>query len=521
MSDHIDQFDVTRYGAPSDGVTDAGPSIQATLNDAALVGGTVLLPAKSYYLASGLQWPANVAIEGLGQNPGNHAGQGTQLRAAPGIDVLTMPGAPGTYPSGLSLRNVFITGGARHIVSLVRTTYVDIERVTLYNPSQYGIYTEGAIEEWTMRDVLIQNPGVDGFHVANVEHASNTYIDKSSFYDVVITGAGRDGWHIESETSNNVTWYTPTMNFNGRHGFYGDCGVDGWVFVNTNTESNGTGGKTALTSGSIVAGSTALTVADGSGIANGDPITVAGAGLYLDLQTTVVSGGGTTSLVLQDAAVTSALNVEVTNRSCDDFCFNGSIHSPQNMTWIGGSFGHGDHCRYAINGAAANVVTVTGVTAARPVYVLDQLNSLGGNVYVRQVNDLRFSGLRSTLLATPLSWAEFPWTMVPSPPGKDTKLTLRDSADNGTGTYGNVEVRRRDQRVLFNVQGSNGALGIYGPFYAGILGGGMQNCMAQYMVMSGVPSDTLGADDDICWVKGGRAGTTLYQKRSGHWTPIL
>lgn len=69
----------------------------------------------------------------------------------------------------------------------------------------------------------------------------------------------------------------------------------------------------ANTTGSVNSGSTALTVASGTAVLNGQNIAIVGAGVSgAILHTTVASGGGTTSIVLTTAAGTSVTNAVVT-----------------------------------------------------------------------------------------------------------------------------------------------------------------------------------------------------------------
>jgi Pectate lyase superfamily protein len=92
----------------------------------------------------------------------------------------------------------------------------------------------------------------------------------------------------------------------------------GDIIWNLNTSSAGYIGWTCVsssdsTTGSITSGTTALTVASGSGINNGDTIAIAGAGVAgATLTTTVSSGGGTTSLTLAAAASTTVSDAAVT-----------------------------------------------------------------------------------------------------------------------------------------------------------------------------------------------------------------
>lgn len=80
-------------------------------------------------------------------------------------------------------------------------------------------------------------------------------------------------------------------------------GTMGWVCTSASDATTGT----------INSGSASLTVASGTGINNGDSITVVGAGAAgANLVTTVSSGGGTTTLTLATTASTSVVSAVVT-----------------------------------------------------------------------------------------------------------------------------------------------------------------------------------------------------------------
>jgi hypothetical protein len=77
----------------------------------------------------------------------------------------------------------------------------------------------------------------------------------------------------------------------------------GWVCITSSV----------ITAGTITSGSTSLTVGTGTGINNGDYVTVAGAGVAgANLITTVSSGGGTSTLILVASASTGVVDAKVT-----------------------------------------------------------------------------------------------------------------------------------------------------------------------------------------------------------------
>ena len=536
-SDVAGIFNVMSYGARGDGVTDDRAAIQNAIDGAFSVGGAVVLPAGTFYVASTLQLRYNTMLLGTGPDPNGSAGMGTTILGAPGIDVVAMP-TQGTIASGMTIRDLRIKGGARQLVSLVVSSHVNVENVHFDGPSSACIHIEGAIEVWSLRSVRF-NGGQYGFRMANVPNGSNDYIDKSSFSDVLATGQTVNGWRIECRTSDTVTWYNPIINMCGQHGFYADGGIAGWVFVNVNTEDNGNTGRTARTSGSIGAGSTTLKVASGAGFSNGDPIVVAGAGSYKDLATTVVSGGGSTTLTLADRAGYTVTNVPVTNCQYDDFSFNNTISTPGDLTFVGGEIGNGSHIRYAVKGDLVNQMTFVGVgsAAAAPIYALDQLAVIGGNMGVRSHPNVGQLVGRDNMLASPGSAQEMQRALICSPPGKPLVFFSRDSTDDFSGTFQPVEFRNKDPQRTRTFYVDPGGYGIvqeqsagYAQFngtarfgnalYPSTPAHSLQTAAAIY-AGSGAPKSAAAKDGDFYFRSDGGVGTRLYQKAAGSWTGIL
>lgn len=137
------------------------------------------------------------------------------------------------------------------------------------------------------------------------------YIVSNNFFgpavvNQVLPSTARRSTTIGSNRIGNAT-VAPTSGIWGK----------GDVIFNLNAASAGYAGwicvsSTVLTDGAIVSGSTSLTVATGTGIANGDRINVSGAGSAGGiLSTTVSSGGGTTTLTLAAAASTTSMSATV------------------------------------------------------------------------------------------------------------------------------------------------------------------------------------------------------------------
>lgn len=212
--------------------------IQDRITAAAQTGGTVYLEPRVFNIKRTINMYGNVSIQGSGWNPaGDNNITGTMLIGAVGIDVFSLPQTG--IASGMSFRDLVIKGGVHGISTLNLSTFVDITRVSFIGQSFSGIYCEGGIEEWRMRNCFIDGCSY-GFYFKHAPVGSNDQMDKCTFDSVVVSGCINDGWHLEPRTSNGCTWVQPVINFNGHHGMYADGGITGWLIENPNTESNAT-----------------------------------------------------------------------------------------------------------------------------------------------------------------------------------------------------------------------------------------------------------------------------------------
>ena len=534
-------LNVLALGAKGDGTTDDTATINGIISQAATAGGGIVyFPATAggYYCPGGLQLKSNVFLEGASADFGGFSGQGSAIDVgAAAVDVISLPNDGTVTASGMGLLNLQIRHGTNGLKSLNFASYVRIENCTFVGQSNAGIYIEGGIEQWVLDNVKLNGQTYGWRHVNAFQAGSaNTkaYMDKCSFRDVLCTGQVKSGWYIEALTSNEATWINPVLNFCGQHGFYADGAFTSWTFVNTNCETNGQSGKTTVTTGSMTSGSSVVTVASAGDSANGDPVVVAGAGPTGDLITTISSGGGTTSWTLAASASRTVTSVEVTNRGYDDFSFNNTIGTPDQIGFYNGESGHGTHIRYAIRGDRVNTVALINHSAARPAYILDQLTVVGGESSVRQVAQIGGSTMRSTIFGHAHSSSEMPWTMVTSPPGKPFYLCLRDSTDNGSGTFSIFEVLRRDGSVPLLIDSGanivldagqtyiNKALNMRDAIYPATPAGTRQTGAALW-AGTGAPSNANGSDGHFYfrYDTPGVANQRIYVKSAGSWVGIV
>lgn len=131
----------------------------------------------------------------------------------------------------------------------------------------------------------------------------------------------------------------------------------------------------ATTTGSITSGTATLTVASGTGYLNGMDICVAGAGSNgADLQTTISSGGGTTTLTLAANAGTTVSGAEVTLYTASVVKIGTTGGTPSNLIFENCNFKETaplSGLRYSVDLASFNsghCTWIGGSTESRPIY---------------------------------------------------------------------------------------------------------------------------------------------------------
>ena len=178
---------------------------------------------------------------------------------------------------------------------------------TSTDSASYSWTLQKAVGRWGFKWANLSTPGFLMFYdrsatVANGYardlNTSNGAIGLASYYFGVSsqmklrtlgTAAPTSGDYLQGD----IIWHSSPV----------ASGYIGWTCVSASR----------TTTGSITSGTSALTVASGTGINNGDTITVAGAGVSgANLTTTVSSGGGTTSITLAATASTTVSGAAVT-----------------------------------------------------------------------------------------------------------------------------------------------------------------------------------------------------------------
>ncbi|MBI3451801.1 MAG: hypothetical protein HY057_03010 [Rhodospirillales bacterium] len=465
------QINIRDFGARGDGRNDDTAAIQAAIDAVAEQGGGEVLipPMRAPYRVTSLQLRSGVQLVGAGPwADSGFAAPRSVLQGTPGQDVIVL--APvGESVFNYGLRDFAIVGGRNHLVSPDAAVWVTIRNVRFQKPGEAGIRVRGFVQNWYLENVDFAQGRYGWLQEAAPSRypGAGSLLDKCVFRAVTCSGQTKNGFRIEVAISNNVLFDALSLIQIAEHGFVLDGGIRAWTFINVNTEGNNyntlskpeeirqpgqpleriAARARPITTGSIGADSRRLVVAQQAGFANGDTVNIEGAGADgLDLDATIVAGAGTTHLTLSRPAARDVRDVEVTSAQFSDFFIGNSVGGVAGITWIDAAIGHpngGGASRYALDASrAAGPMIFIGGSAPRPIY--DPYNKLSvlGNASVplrRREPDFRTETFTSFTIG-----ALNARTQIPSGRGRDIVLALVDSAGDGSGGHGKLEVRRYD-----------------------------------------------------------------------------
>lgn len=210
-------LNVKSYGAVGDGATDDTAAIQAAINAAAAVGGTVFIPASAGpYLHAGLTVYSGMSIVGSGMT--QSAGVGSELK-------LTTDAAHAIYGADVAqfgMRNLNVTGVAGSVLGTKDGIFLEkiggnalanicIENVFLNGFSRHGVHVDDPIAS-VFSNVRSQTNGGWGFYLnggtslallacyANSSKAGGYYLDNIHYSQLSACAcdSSGDGYYLRT-----------------------------------------------------------------------------------------------------------------------------------------------------------------------------------------------------------------------------------------------------------------------------------------------------------------------------------
>ena len=374
--------------------TDLAPYLQAALNENA----TVVLPASNLAIKSTVTLNNFNSLIGASPVRSGYSVNGTytNIISPAGITVFGLAKYATNVTINVTIRNIAISGGligfdltpaaVRPITASSNYALVNIHVTDcLFSMTGSGgacIQCSTQLERCEFKN--LDFVGADyGFQLINNGNASYNYMDKCVFDQINVQAANINGFRFEAaRSSGNNVFNRINLQSCGQHAFYADCAAADWVFISTDTESNGVSGPPyEATTGSINSASSSLVVASITNLAIGQQLTVAGAGAngadfypyigssWNGISTTIPCT--TSDLSTPLTASTSVTSLDTTNAIYDEFFFSNGVAAPQSITFIGGLLGNASASspiRYFLNNIGGQSFALINCRWGRPVY---------------------------------------------------------------------------------------------------------------------------------------------------------
>jgi hypothetical protein len=341
-----------------------------------------------------------------------------------------------------------------------------------------GVWIKGGIDRWVVEDLRVVGGQYGWFH--DPDTANGTSLPSMTevvFINPRMEGQTINAWRLAFPGPFlNCTWIGLHIVHIAGHGFYADAWGQGLVFINPSDEQ-GAGYRhgnppASVTTGSIIRGSHALTVANPSGFAVGGSITVQGAGtdrsgnLGLDLTTTIDAIDGNV-LTLHETAAATVTDLMVTSAQYDTFHFGNDNGVSRQIAFVSGMLGGNWNRRYEINAKGVQGLAMIGMNAGLVYDPYRNVSAEGGSVVDLRQPPINHEDAFDRVSFPYYSSAKgFSQTVVPSPPGRDIVMALRTNLDKRDGIWGDFKIYKGryyglpgHNNTLFGVKAATGSEG--------------------------------------------------------------
>lgn len=435
-------INVMDYGATGNGSTDDTTAIQNAINSLSSTGGQVFFPVGTYKLSSTLTMVAGVSLKGV-YVPGGAAPSSTlnQTGSVPVITLANSGGSPDIQV--LAIEGLILSGGTDSIYAPDGGVGVLLRNILCYAPSANGLHLRGDIQEWYVYDLEVNGGQYGVLFTANGTSGSNQLMDKCHWYGVYFHGQSVNAMNLilNTGTGEANSFKDLRMAIIGQDGVVMDGGFVNVSFDGVSIEALGNTNPTvAVTTATTIASSANVTVASGTNLVNGQTVTIQGAGTHgQDWYPVILSGGGTTSLVMTTTAPTAVTSAELTNALYSGLKFPGNIRPIENFTLSNLSLIDGG-LRYSLDLSGAAVFSISNMRESRPVY--------DPNICFCYYDETLTGSTRrpnnyiGESFATPtFGGIGAPRSVVNTPPGGNLTLALVDTNQNSSGTFGVLDVR--------------------------------------------------------------------------------
>jgi hypothetical protein len=277
----------------------------------------------------------------------------------------------------ITIAGIHFLGGSDCLYLPNGAVWFQLQDITFEGCTHAGLHTRGFNQEIVLHNVNFFG-GQFGFYLPNDEGTGGhqAFLDKSTFDRVYASGQSDNGFVLRPTLSTTVSFIDCTVNYSKHSGMVLDGGLNGWTFINLNTEMNGRLDSevyTPPTKASGMAGSREIAVTSTKGLSPGDVVTVQNAGdgsrdLSSRIRAVLPSG-----LLLDQSLATTVRGVELTKYRYSDIEIGAEVAHSGNFVFVNCMLSDSppkSGLRYGLDlsGVRNAGVWFIGGATARPIY---------------------------------------------------------------------------------------------------------------------------------------------------------